>query len=68
MFVREVSCSFTCSLIFSLGIQFHPESVATYYGKQIFKNFAKITKDYWVGLRPSISERKADYAGNFSMK
>lgn len=34
------------------GLQFHPESVATYHGRQIFKNFRKITDDYWLRLRP----------------
>lgn len=34
------------------GLQFHPESVATYHGRQIFKNFRKITEDYWLRLRP----------------
>ncbi|EPS68264.1 aminodeoxychorismate synthase/glutamine amidotransferase [Genlisea aurea] len=29
------------------GLQFHPESVASHYGRRIFENFAKITKDYW---------------------
>ncbi|KAG8390640.1 hypothetical protein BUALT_Bualt01G0104700 [Buddleja alternifolia] len=41
------------------GLQFHPESIATCYGRQIFKNFAEITKDYWFRLRSSsISKRK----------
>ncbi|KAE9451054.1 hypothetical protein C3L33_17056, partial [Rhododendron williamsianum] len=30
------------------GLQFHPESVATCYGRQIFKNFREITEDYWL--------------------
>ncbi|XP_059457949.1 aminodeoxychorismate synthase, chloroplastic isoform X2 [Corylus avellana] len=34
------------------GLQFHPESVATYHGRQIFKNFRKITEDYWLRSRP----------------
>ncbi|CAL0300627.1 unnamed protein product [Lupinus luteus] len=29
------------------GVQFHPESIATCYGSQIFKNFKEITNDYW---------------------
>ncbi|XP_039117159.1 probable aminodeoxychorismate synthase, chloroplastic [Dioscorea cayenensis subsp. rotundata] len=33
------------------GLQFHPESVATSHGRQIFQNFKKITVDY--GLRSS---------------
>lgn len=31
------------------GLQFHPESVATCHGRMIFKNFAEITRDYWIG-------------------
>ena len=28
-------------------MQFHPESVATAYGKQILENFRNITQEYW---------------------
>uniref|UniRef100_A0A5B7BJG5 aminodeoxychorismate synthase n=1 Tax=Davidia involucrata TaxID=16924 RepID=A0A5B7BJG5_DAVIN len=44
------------------GLQFHPESIATCHGRQIFKNFREITEDYWLRLRSSsISERKVYY-------
>ncbi|XP_042498466.1 aminodeoxychorismate synthase, chloroplastic isoform X2 [Macadamia integrifolia] len=39
------------------GVQFHPESVATSCGRQIFENFKKITEDYWLRSSP-INERK----------
>lgn len=45
--------------------QFHPESVATCHGRQIFKNFRQITEDYW--LRSSSSffrKRYAHFTGN----
>jgi para-aminobenzoate synthetase len=29
------------------AVQFHPESVATAYGRQILENFSKITQEYW---------------------
>lgn len=45
------------------GLQFHPESVATCHGRQLFKNFRKITEDYWLRLTStSIHERRVHYA------
>ncbi|QCE07952.1 para-aminobenzoate synthetase [Vigna unguiculata] len=41
------------------GVQFHPESVATCYGSQIFKNFREITEDYWLRFRSSFKEKRA---------
>lgn len=54
-----------------LVFQFHPESVATCHGRQIFKNFRKITEDYWLELRPSsktISEKKLFHHGILLVK
>ncbi|KZV24277.1 aminodeoxychorismate synthase-like [Dorcoceras hygrometricum] len=45
------------------GLQFHPESVATCHGRQIFKNFAEITNDYWLRFKSSQkSMRNVQYA------
>jgi para-aminobenzoate synthetase len=49
-----------------LDLQFHPESIATCHGRQIFENFREITEDYWQRLRPRstfINERNVHYAG-----
>lgn len=44
------------------GLQFHPESIATCHGRQIFKNFREITEEYWLSSRASfLQERNFDY-------
>lgn len=42
----------------NFDLQFHPESVATSHGSQIFKNFREITDDYWLRFRSSYNEEK----------
>ncbi|CAF1863801.1 hypothetical protein Bca52824_045597 [Brassica carinata] len=50
------------------GLQFHPESIATTYGSQIFKNFKDITLDYWNGCKaPSLRRRKINETGNMQV-
>ncbi|KAK9913250.1 hypothetical protein M0R45_037073 [Rubus argutus] len=50
------------------GVQFHPESVATRHGRQIFKNFRKITEDYWLRSRASfLSERNFPFTACMQM-
>ncbi|XVE99326.1 hypothetical protein REPUB_Repub03eG0188700 [Reevesia pubescens] len=50
------------------GVQFHPESVATTYGRQIFKNFREITKEYWLQSSSSFSrDRNIPYTASMQV-
>jgi para-aminobenzoate synthetase len=47
-------------------IQFHPESVATHYGRQIFQNFKRITAEF--GSQSSLfQERKVHSIGKLEI-
>lgn len=50
------------------GLQFHPESVATCHGRQMFKNFAEITRDHWSRLRSSSDSKSQVYYSGSSCK
>lgn len=45
----------------NVDLQFHPESIATCYGAQIFKNFKEITYNYWLRFGSS-SHNRGKYA------
>ena len=49
-------------IIYCLLLQFHPESIATRYGRHIFQNFKRITTEYG-SPSSSFLERKAHSAG-----
>ncbi|XP_010510567.1 PREDICTED: aminodeoxychorismate synthase, chloroplastic-like [Camelina sativa] len=50
------------------GLQFHPESIATTYGSQLFKNFKDITVDYWSRSRsPSLLRRNINDTANMQV-
>ncbi|KAG7012898.1 Aminodeoxychorismate synthase, chloroplastic [Cucurbita argyrosperma subsp. argyrosperma] len=47
------------------GVQFHPESIGTCFGREIFKNFREITEDHRLTYGPSVTSKgNVDYSGN----
>lgn len=55
------NCNMTLTIFLMracIYFQFHPESVATNYGRQMFLNFRNITVDYWQGFGHASSNRK----------
>lgn len=48
--------------------QFHPESIGTCFGREIFKNFREITEDHWLNNGPLvIGKENVDYSGKYSV-
>lgn len=48
-----------CSALWhALSFQFHPESIATTYGSQLFKNFKDITVNYWSRCKSTSLRRR----------
>ncbi|CAK9317043.1 unnamed protein product [Citrullus colocynthis] len=47
------------------GVQFHPESIGTCFGREIFKNFREITEDHWLNYGLLVNRKgNVDYSGN----
>ncbi|WP_200308969.1 aminodeoxychorismate synthase component I [Streptomyces adelaidensis] len=42
------------------GVQFHPESIASQYGREILRNFAELTRRTRHGQRPSVTAAVTD--------
>ncbi|KAJ4846670.1 hypothetical protein Tsubulata_019714 [Turnera subulata] len=60
---REVIMGIRHSTRPHYGLQFHPESIATYHGRQIFQNFRELTRDYWQrSWSSNINGRSVHYA------
>lgn len=48
--------------------QFHPESIGTCFGREIFKNFREITEDHRLTYGPSVTSKgNVDYSGKSSV-
>lgn len=48
--------------------QFHPESIGTCFGREIFMNFREITEDHWLNYGPLLnSKENVDYSGKSSV-
>jgi anthranilate synthase/indole-3-glycerol phosphate synthase/phosphoribosylanthranilate isomerase len=41
------------------GVQFHPESILTEYGRTMFRNFLKLTEGTWAGNKGSVAPKAA---------
>lgn len=55
-------------LMFLHVLQFHPESIGTSYGREIFKNFREITEDHWLNYGPLVTcKENIDYSGKSSV-
>lgn len=48
--------------------QFHPESIGTSFGREIFKNFREITEEHWLSYGPLVTGKEnVDYSGKSSV-